>query len=309
MHAEVCPAEQRLPCHAVAYASTCVREITPWHAALLDGDLDYEDGVAAAARCPRIYLDADNRAFRLSPACFGDQDSIVDLPNDFYDEYDGAEESDAAAEGLEAAAQALLPAPAPLPPLPTFEECLPNVTVRGYRDAADARRDGAFVQPYNCSTDASASDSGCRGCCVSAAACGATHAEVLLTSGQTRTTIVGFAAEPGQGGAMQALPDGGYVRVRRGGVDGLLPGEPGYPADRPYCNITAPFGVSYTAENGTSVPLLFMLEDKPFACNTPAGSAYGSASNRRGRCRRVCKRCGGRCGRCKRCRRRRARGL
>ena len=241
-------------------------------AAIDSGDIDFSDTVVSPkAPCAlQKYFDADLRRFLFTRACGDDLDSIVELPPDFYDDFDAYDGDEAAAE---AAAQAQLPRPEPLPPLPQEDDC---------------RVTNATIDEVTCVNASSL-----------------THAMPDLLAGVSNTLyVVGYADAPGQGkfscGAQWC------------NEDGLLPGDPSYPAERPYCNITAPFGLSYKAVNGTIVNLLFQGlvfvkeagEIVSERCAAGAVTPYGSTVNvRRRRCRRVCSRCSWSCFRCRRCRR------
>ena len=244
-------------------------------AAIDSGDIRFSDRTDPPNPpcAQRKYFDADLRPFLFAEACGDDVDSIVELPPDFYDDFGGYDGDEAAAE---AAAQALLPRPEPPPPLPQKDDCrVTNATINEVT-------------------------------CVNASSL--TYAMPDLLAGIPGTLyVLSYADAPGQG---RFICMNGAQWCNK---DGLLPGDPNYPAERPYCNITAPFGLSYKAANNTIVNLLYQgLEYVEVAgelvrdegCGGGGVASFGSTVNvRRRRCRRVCSRCGWSCFRCRRCRR------
>ena len=260
-----------------AFAVMCML-LTRWcaPAAIDSGDIDFSDNdVLGGPYCEDLqtYFDADLRPFVLPRACGADLDSIVELPPDFYDDFDGYDVDEEAAE---AAAQALLPRPAAPPPPPQEDDCrITNATIDEVT-------------------------------CVNASSLEFAMPD-LLAGISDKLYVVRYADAPGQGKFICANA-GQYCNK-----DGLMPGHPDYPAERPYCNITAPFGVSYKATNGTIVNLLYQGEEYVEVGGEPDGeqcelggvTRYGSTVNvRRRRCRRICGRCRWSCFRCRRCRRR-----
>ena len=242
-------------------------------AAIDSGDINFiDDGVLGGPYCKelRTYFDADLRAFTFPWACGEDLDSIVELPPDFYDEFGDYDSDETAAE---AAAQALLPRPAAPPPLPQEDDCrVTNATINE-------------VTCVNASSLAYAMPN-------------------LLFDISPFLYVAGYADAPGQGRFICANA------AQYCNEDDLLPGDPSYPAERPYCNITAPFGLSYKATNGTIVNLLYQgdeyVEGRPEeGCVGGAVTRFGSTVNvRRRHCRRICGRCRWSCFRCRSCRRR-----